>query len=61
MHAYLYLRIRGAFSLNKVQWTASAVWALLMIFAPFFIRYAEKAGLEHKIFQSQNQGSVDWG
>ncbi len=46
MHLYLYRKTRAALSLNTLQFVCLITWILLMIFAPFFIRYSETLGFE---------------
>lgn len=46
MHAYAFLRLRGAFLPNHPLTLVLAAWMLLMTVAPMLVRLAEGAGLE---------------
>ena len=46
MHLYLYRKTRAALSLNTFQLVSLIIWMLLMVFAPFIIRYSERLGFE---------------
>ncbi|KAB0666232.1 metallophosphoesterase [Oryzomonas japonica] len=46
MHAYAFLRLRGAFLPNHPLTLALAAWMILMTAAPMLVRLAEGAGLE---------------
>ena len=46
MHAYAFVRVRGAFTPGQPLAAALAAWMVLMTFAPMLVRMAEGAGLE---------------
>ncbi|MDA8084996.1 MAG: metallophosphoesterase [Nitrospiraceae bacterium] len=46
MHAYLFCKLRAAFALSRAGTISAVAFLLLMVFAPVFIRYAERAGME---------------
>lgn len=46
MHLYVYRKTRAALSLNTSQLVSLITWILLMVFAPFIIRYSERLGFE---------------
>jgi predicted MPP superfamily phosphohydrolase len=46
MHAYAFLKARGALGFGWVAGTALALWMLCMVLAPAAVRVSENAGLE---------------
>jgi len=46
MHLYVYRKAKAALSLNTSQLVSLITWILLMVFAPFIIRYSERLGFE---------------
>ena len=46
MHLYLYRKTRAALSLNTLQLVMFLTWIVMMVFAPFIIRYSERLGFE---------------
>ncbi len=47
MHLYVYRKVKGALSLHTAQYAGLITWMLLMMSAPFMIRYAERLGFAY--------------